>query len=119
MKSAAEEGECVIVGRGSAYYLQSRADAFHVFVYAPFEEKVRRLEAGGKSKGEAGAARGDRGSATARRSSSNISAWSGRTGTSFHLMVNSRMGEEAAVETVLDSVATLQKQAASAVSSNS
>src|SRR5579864_5788333 len=41
VKGAAEEGNCVIVGRGSAYYLQSRNDAFHVFIYAPFEKKVR------------------------------------------------------------------------------
>jgi cytidylate kinase len=53
VKSAAEAGNCVIVGRGSAYYLQNRRDAFHVFVFAPFDEKVRRLEAGGKSKSEA------------------------------------------------------------------
>src|SRR5579863_7853072 len=46
---AAEEGNCVIVGRGSAYYLQKRCDAFHVFVYAPFDDKVQRLQAGGKS----------------------------------------------------------------------
>ena len=53
VKSAAEAGQCVIVGRGSAYYLQNRRDAFHVFVYAPFDEKVRRLKAGGKSESEA------------------------------------------------------------------
>src|SRR5580692_12475037 len=53
VKDAAEGGKCVIVGRGSAYYLQDRPDAFHVFIYAPFEEKVRRLEDGGKSEIEA------------------------------------------------------------------
>src|SRR6202034_4155304 len=29
VKSAAERGQCVIVGRGSAYYLQDRRDTFH------------------------------------------------------------------------------------------
>src|SRR5262245_16329855 len=33
----AEAGNAVIVGRGSAYYLGHRHDAFHVFVYAPFQ----------------------------------------------------------------------------------
>jgi len=36
VREAAAQGNCVIVGRGSAYYLQSNPDAFHVFVYAPF-----------------------------------------------------------------------------------
>jgi hypothetical protein len=34
----AQDGNAVIVGRGSAYYLHERADV-HVFVYAPFERK--------------------------------------------------------------------------------
>src|SRR5207247_652552 len=49
----ANEGNCVIVGRGSAYYLGTRRDAFHVFIYAPFEERVRRLRLTGKSEKEA------------------------------------------------------------------
>src|SRR5271157_1878839 len=40
----AEAGNCVIVGRGSAFYLGDRPDAFHVFTYAPLHEKVRRLQ---------------------------------------------------------------------------
>src|SRR5881628_2132483 len=34
LKEVAEDGNCVIVGRGSAYYLGGRRDAFHVFIYA-------------------------------------------------------------------------------------
>src|SRR5580658_6538185 len=49
VRDAASEGNCVIVGRGSAYHLQSHPDAFHVFVYAGFEEKIRRLRSMGKS----------------------------------------------------------------------
>jgi len=49
VKEAAQCGGCVIVGRGSAYYLDDRHDAFHVFIYAPFAEKVKRLRAEGKS----------------------------------------------------------------------
>src|SRR5215470_3824517 len=44
----ANEGNAVIVGRGSAYYLGIRPDAFHVFVYAPFDDRVRRLRLRGK-----------------------------------------------------------------------
>ena len=50
---AAGQGNCVIVGRGSAHYLQSNPDAFHVFIYAPFEEKIQRLRNMGKSEEEA------------------------------------------------------------------
>ena len=41
------------MGRGSAYYLRERPDAFHVFIYAPFDEKVRRLRQRGKTEEEA------------------------------------------------------------------
>src|ERR1700681_4346836 len=40
---AAREGNSVIVGRGSAYYLRDFPGTFNVFLYAPFDEKVRRL----------------------------------------------------------------------------
>jgi cytidylate kinase len=118
VKRAAEEGECVIVGRGSAYYLQGRVDAFHVFVYAPFEDKVRRLQAQGKSGSEAVqlAETVDRDRAAFIKQYFGVE-WPDRH--KFHLMVNSRMGEEAAVETVLDSVATIQKQTTASVSSGS
>lgn len=35
----ADAGKAVIVGCGSAFYLSKRIDAFHVFVYAPFQER--------------------------------------------------------------------------------
>src|SRR5271155_1211615 len=53
VREAAGQGSCVIVGRGSVYYLQSSPDVFHVFVHAPFEEKIRRLRRMGKSEEEA------------------------------------------------------------------
>lgn len=40
---ASEEGKCVIVGRGAQCILQDRTDVFHVFVYAPLEERIQRL----------------------------------------------------------------------------
>ncbi len=50
---AAAAGNCVILGRGAPYLLRGRPDTFHVFVYAPLEEKVRRVRALGKSEAEA------------------------------------------------------------------
>jgi len=113
VKGAADQGECVIVGRGSAYYLQGRRDAFHVFVYAPFEEKVRRLEAGGKSEADAVqlAETVDRDRAAFIKQYFGVE-WPERH--KFHLMVNSTVGTEAAVETILNSITLLEKQSAAA-----
>jgi cytidylate kinase len=109
--SAAEGGECVIVGRGSAYYLQNRNDAFHVFIYAPFAAKVQRLLTGGKSESEAVhlAETVDRDRADFIKQYFGVE-WPDRH--RFHLMINSSIGEEAAVETILNSIAILEKQTA-------
>ncbi|HET9401878.1 MAG TPA: cytidylate kinase-like family protein [Candidatus Acidoferrales bacterium] len=50
---AAGKGSCVIVGRGSQHFLARREDTLRVFLYAPHEDKVRRLVARGKSQKEA------------------------------------------------------------------
>lgn len=49
IEEAASKGNCVIVGRGAPYILRKRPDAFHVFIYAPVEEKLRRLKSIGQS----------------------------------------------------------------------
>jgi len=43
INQAYADGGCVIVGRGSQCILQDKCDVYHVFVYAPFKERVRRL----------------------------------------------------------------------------
>jgi cytidylate kinase len=107
----AEAGNCVIVGRGSAYYLGSRRDAFHVFIYAPFEDKVRRLQSIGKSEKEAieQAETVDRDRAAFIKQYFNVE-WPERH--RFHLMVNSSLGDDVAVEIILDAVARFAKQPA-------
>ncbi len=40
---AAAGGNCVIVGRGAQCVLQQREDVYHVFVYAPWWERVSRV----------------------------------------------------------------------------
>ena len=42
IEDVADEGHCVIVGRGSPYILRNRDDHFSVFLYAPRELKIRR-----------------------------------------------------------------------------
>ena len=53
MQEIAGHGNCVIVGRGAPYHLRERRDAFHVFMYAPRAEKLRRIQKQGKSLREA------------------------------------------------------------------
>ena len=105
----ADEGNCVIVGRGSAFHLGHRPDAFHVFVYAPFQDKVRRLQSRGKSEKEAMelAETVDRDRAAFIQKYFNV-GWPGRH--RFHLMVNSGMGEDAAVGIIMDAVARIASQ---------
>jgi len=101
VKEVAETGNCVIVGRGGAYYLGDRRDAFHVFIYGLFDDKVRRIQATGKTAEEAMAlieqVDVDRSSFIQQYFQV---AWPERQ--RFHLMVNSSMGEQVAMETILD-----------------
>lgn len=105
----ADEGSCVIVGRGSAFYLGKRTDAFHVFVYAPFEERVRRLRSTGKNEKEATelAETVDRDRADFIKRYFDVD-WPGRH--RFHMMVNSGMGEEVAVQIILNALAEYEKR---------
>jgi cytidylate kinase len=108
---AAKAGNAVIVGRGSAYFLRDRADAFHVFIYAPFEAKVRRLRAEGWSEKEAIelVENVDRDRAAYIKQYFDID-WPARH--FFQLMINSAIGEQVVVRTILDSVARYERQPA-------
>ena len=43
IEEAARGGNCVVVGRGAQCILHGRADAFHVFLYAPMGLRRRRM----------------------------------------------------------------------------
>ena len=47
VRQVADTGNCVIVGRGAQHFLQERKDTLRFFLYAPKEDKVRRLIAEG------------------------------------------------------------------------
>jgi cytidylate kinase len=108
VREAAGQGNCVIVGRGSAYYLQANPDAFHVFIYAPFEEKIQRLRGMGKSEEEAHllAETVDQDRAAYIRQYFKIE-WPFRG--IYDLMINSSLGDDVVVETILNSVAIVKK----------
>lgn len=106
IEKAADEGKCVIVGRGSPYYLRHRKDAYHVFVYAPRDEKLQRLRELGKSESEAGellATVDHERAAFIRRYFGK--EWPNRY--LYDLMINSKAGDELVVRTILESVAAL------------
>src|SRR5271155_5696185 len=46
---ALSDGPCVIVGRGSQYFLRNRRDVFRAFLYASRTSKIHRLIAAGSS----------------------------------------------------------------------
>lgn len=117
VKGAAEEGNCVIVGRGAAYYLQSRIDAFHVFIYAPFESKVRRLQEDGNNENDALqlAETVDRDRADFIKKYFGVE-WPDRH--RFHLMINSTLGDDWAVDAILNGAASFQNRQISSASSS-
>jgi cytidylate kinase len=108
VRAAAAEGRAVIVGRGSAYYLHDCPDALHVFIYAPFEEKVRRLQSEGKTQAEAIelAETVDRDRSAFIKEHFDLE-WPARQ--FFHLMINSTIGEETVVQTIVNSLAAVQE----------
>jgi cytidylate kinase len=53
MNKIGREGNAVVVGRGAPYLLRENPEAFHVFLYAPRAEKIRRTMAEGNSEEDA------------------------------------------------------------------
>jgi cytidylate kinase len=44
IEEAYKAKDCVIVGRGSQFILQNREDVYHAFIYARWEDRVRRIK---------------------------------------------------------------------------
>jgi cytidylate kinase len=100
VQKAAAEGNCVIVGRGSQHFLRNRADTLRVFLYAPREAKISRLTSEGMSGREAEEAVDtvdhDRSAFVAKYFHME---WPNRS--IYHAMVNTALGDEAVIETIL------------------
>ena len=111
IEGAAAQGNCVIVGRGSPYLLRNRPDAFHAFIYAPVEEKILRLQSIGKSEKEALhlIEEIDRDRASFIRHYFH-GDWPHRA--LYHVMLNSKFGDEHVVEMLLQHLAAFEKRPA-------
>jgi cytidylate kinase len=100
VEHAAEHGNCVIVGRGSQQFLKTRPDTLRVFLYAPREDKIRRLLTRGKDEREAEELvdNVDRERADFIRKYFNVD-WPDRA--IYHTMMNTAIGEENVVRMIL------------------
>jgi cytidylate kinase len=99
----AEQGNAVVVGRGAPFFLRESPDAFHVFLYAPRAEKIRRLRAEGFSESEAE----EQVDTVDRERIAYIKHYFNAdwpTRSLYHIMVNTAVGNEAAIATILSTM---------------
>jgi cytidylate kinase len=103
---AAKTGNSVIVGRGSQQFLKHRQDTLRIFLYAPREDKVRRLLARGKSDKEAEQLVDtvDRERADFIQKFFHVE-WPDRT--LYHTMINTAIGEPAVLRMILEFMKSL------------
>jgi cytidylate kinase len=107
MGMIANEGNAVIVGRGSPFFLRDREDTFRVFTYAPYDEKIRRLLAMGKSLEEAEdlVENIDKERIAYVKHYFNAD-WPTRS--LYHLMVNTVIGDENVIATILNGMQMME-----------
>jgi CMP/dCMP kinase len=108
-ESIASEGNAVIVGRGSPFFLRERDDTFSIFCYAPRQEKIRRLLALGKGHEEAEdlVENVDKDRVAYIKHYFNAE-WPTRS--LYHMMINTVIGDEKAVSEILYAMETLAAQ---------
>jgi|SRR5579872_426463 len=103
MDHIGQEGNAVIVGRGAPFFLREHPDAFHVFLYAPRSEKIRRTIAEGYSEQEAEEMVNtiDRERIAYVKHYFNAD-WPTRS--LYHLMLNTAVGNEPVIKTILETM---------------
>jgi cytidylate kinase len=111
VEHVAEKGSCVIVGRGSQQFLKNRQDTLRVFLYAPRENKVRRLVSRGKSEKDAEelADTVDRERADFIKKYFNAD-WPDRS--IYHAMLNTAIGDECTANMILSLAQTYETRCA-------
>ena len=111
IENVASRGNCVIVGRGSAYILRNHPDAFHTFIYAPVEEKISRVMSLGKSREEARSLVEEIDAERAEFIRHYFGAqWPARW--LYNIMINSKFGDEFTAELILQYVAAFEQRSA-------
>lgn len=112
VEHAASKGNCVIVGRGSQLLLRNDPDAFRVFLYAPREDKVRRLLSRGKSEKDANELVDtvDHERAGFIEKYFHVQ-WPDRA--VYHVMINTAIGDDLVVRTIVDFMKTFDAKSSS------
>jgi cytidylate kinase len=109
IEEAAEEGNCVIVGRGAPWFLRCRPDTFSVFLYAPRSERIRRLTASVKDHAEAiqllNTVDSERAAFVKRYFGKE---WPTRP--LYHAMLNTLLGDEICVSTIAELIAAVNRR---------
>lgn len=108
VKDIASRGKCIIVGRAAPYFLRERPNTFHSFIYAPYEEKMRRLLAMGSSRADVESLLetvDQERAAFIRRYYNKV--WPQRD--LYHLMINSKVGDEAVMSMILAEIDMLDR----------
>jgi cytidylate kinase len=96
----AQEGNAVVVGRGAPYFLREQPHAFHVFLYAPRAEKIRRLLKDGYAQSDAEELVDSVDHERIAFVKHYFDAdWPTRS--LYHVMVNTAVGNEEVIETIL------------------
>ena len=109
MRDLAERGQCVIVGRGAPYFLRQRDDSFHVFLYAPRSEKLRRIEARGVSPQDAQ----ELVETVDRERMHFVKHYFGAdwpTRSLYHLMINTAIGDENVLSALLHTLRSMERE---------
>ena len=111
---AAGQGDCVIVGRGSQLFLSNHPDTLRVFLYAPREDKVRRLLARGKSEKEAQELvdNVDRERANFLDKYFHV-VWPDRP--VYHVMINTVVGDDTVVQSIINLMKTYESKSGTTV----
>jgi cytidylate kinase len=99
------------VGRGGPFFLREREDTFRVFTYAPHDEKIRRVVAMGKSRAEAEdlVENVDKERIAYIKHYFNAD-WPTRS--LYHLMINTVVGDENVIATIMNGMQTLEAHTA-------
>jgi cytidylate kinase len=103
MNRIGREGNAVIVGRGAPYFLRENPDAFHVFLYAPRAEKIRRTVADGHSEEEAE----EMVDSVDRERIAYVKHYFNAdwpTRSLYHVMVNTAVGNDPVIKTILETM---------------
>lgn len=99
----ARQGNAVVVGRGAPYFLRQQPEAFHVFLYAPRAEKIRRLLEDGNSESQAD----ELVDTVDRERRAYIKHYFNAdwpTRSLYHMMLNTAMGNESVIDAILNTM---------------